>query len=231
MRSRASRGSRGPRRNGRYSRSRSAGAEDPPIITPPDDGSLELENFLASGPYVRVTAAELCDPNAPQVNPMDLTVYRHKNGVWSKLDLTEILKIWQTAQITQQSFCTILKKNLFKLRGPQRTSLTRALTHANSADSIGFYAGPENKYVLVVRLPVDYKTASRMALGLGGAGGVGAHMYSGWKGKDVANLLGGTNMTGSENREKWSKTEKFVPGTTKHKLEGIAETFLGRPRE
>lgn len=159
-------GSRSPRsgRGRSRVRSRSGGAEDVPVIAPPDDGSAALEAFLAEGGFKRVTATDLCEAGGALVeNPLNLTVYLHKDGVWRKLNDEEVLNIWKTAQITRRSFCTILKKNLFKLRGPHRTSLTRALQHATSADSIGFYEGLDDKYALVVRLPVDYETLRRNA--------------------------------------------------------------------
>ena len=156
-------GSRGSGKRRARTRLRAAGPEDVPVSAP-DDGSALLEAFLANGNYQRVAAKDLCGPGAANVEAMDLTVFLHKDGVWRTLKDDEVLKVWDTAQITHQSFCRILKKNLFKLRGPQKASLARSLQHASSADSIGFYRGDGNKYALVVRLPVDFKTSQRNAM-------------------------------------------------------------------
>jgi hypothetical protein len=137
-----------------------------------DDGSFELENFLSQQNFQRISVSDVC--KEPTVDPMQLAVFLHSNGLWGQLSPAEVLKIWKTAQLTQKSFCRILKTNLFNLQARHKTSFMRALNHHTSADSVGFYKGKDSQFALVVRLPSDFNLQKNLALLGSFAAGLGA---------------------------------------------------------
>lgn len=137
-----------------------------------DDGSFNLENFLSEQNFRRISVSDVC--KEPTVDPMDLAVFLHSNGLWGRLSSAKVLQTWKTAQLTQKSFCRILKTNLFKLQARHKTSFMRALNHHTSADSVGFYKGEGSKFALVVRLPSDFDLQKNLALLGSFAAGLGA---------------------------------------------------------
>lgn len=129
------------------------------VDSPQDDGTTQVEEFLTKDGFQRIPVADACEHVVEE--PMDLTVIVQRDGVWSFLEPSAVLEIWNTAELTRRSFCTILTKNLFKLQKPHRVSLTRSLAEPTSRDMVGLYKNDVGKYVIIVRLPVNYDHQTR----------------------------------------------------------------------
>jgi hypothetical protein len=129
------------------------------VDSPQDDGTTQVEEFLTNNRFQRIPVADACEQVVEE--PMDLKVIAQRDGVWSFLDPSAVLEIWNTAELTRRSFCTSLTKNLFKLQKPHRVSLTRSLEEPTSRDMVGLYKNDDGKYVIIVRLPVNYDHQTR----------------------------------------------------------------------
>jgi hypothetical protein len=139
-----------------------------------DDGSANLENFIAREKFTRTALNTVCEQSGDQ---LEVIIFLHNKGVWAELLESDINRIWGVDGLTKAEFCNGLNGNVFKLAAPHLITFKRALNERHTSDVIGLYKNPGNTHLLVVRVPVTYRSA-KLAAGLGG----GALTYLGLTG-------------------------------------------------